>query len=128
MLFSFCFLFMPKTAYEVRISDWSSDVCSSDLTADSLRPFQRVDGVLDRQHRWRVDGLPGKQPLDQLAALGHAEQLRQRPGGGIALQPGDGARAERQHATPGRASDRERGGKSGATEDVEGTYTKKNIK
>src|SRR3546814_6999324 len=26
-----CFLFKQKTAYEVRISDWSSDVCSSDL-------------------------------------------------------------------------------------------------
>src|SRR3546814_6761070 len=27
-----CFLFFKqKTAYEVRISDWSSDVCSSDL-------------------------------------------------------------------------------------------------
>src|SRR3546814_5861512 len=25
------FLFMQKTAYEMRISDWSSDVCSSDL-------------------------------------------------------------------------------------------------
>src|SRR3546814_4216698 len=25
------FLFKKKTAYEVRISDWSSDVCSSDL-------------------------------------------------------------------------------------------------
>src|SRR3546814_4092807 len=28
----FCF-FKQKTAYEVRISDWSSDVCSSDLEA-----------------------------------------------------------------------------------------------
>src|SRR3546814_3091129 len=27
------FFFMQKTAYEMRISDWSSDVCSSDLTA-----------------------------------------------------------------------------------------------
>src|SRR3546814_4808621 len=27
----FCFFFKQKTAYEVRISDWSSDVCSSDL-------------------------------------------------------------------------------------------------
>src|SRR3546814_10268668 len=27
------FFFNQKTAYEVRISDWSSDVCSSDLTA-----------------------------------------------------------------------------------------------
>src|SRR3546814_4644161 len=27
------FLFKQKTAYEMRISDWSSDVCSSDLGA-----------------------------------------------------------------------------------------------
>src|SRR3546814_4172626 len=27
----FIFFFKQKTAYEVRISDWSSDVCSSDL-------------------------------------------------------------------------------------------------
>src|SRR3546814_20404609 len=27
------FFFKQKTAYEMRISDWSSDVCSSDLTA-----------------------------------------------------------------------------------------------
>src|SRR3546814_9388351 len=26
-----CFVFKQKTAYEMRISDWSSDVCSSDL-------------------------------------------------------------------------------------------------
>src|SRR3546814_8688394 len=30
-MFLFCF-FKQKTAYEMRISDWSSDVCSSDLT------------------------------------------------------------------------------------------------
>src|SRR3546814_18683245 len=32
----FCFIFFffkQKTAYEMRISDWSSDVCSSDLTS-----------------------------------------------------------------------------------------------
>src|SRR3546814_6422813 len=28
------FFFKQKTAYEMRISDWSSDVCSSDLDAD----------------------------------------------------------------------------------------------
>src|SRR3546814_2098969 len=28
---SFVFFFKQKTAYELRISDWSSDVCSSDL-------------------------------------------------------------------------------------------------
>src|SRR3546814_14195531 len=30
-LCSFFFFFKQKTAYEMRISDWSSDVCSSDL-------------------------------------------------------------------------------------------------
>src|SRR3546814_7213821 len=28
------FFFKQKTAYEMRISDWSSDVCSSDLSGD----------------------------------------------------------------------------------------------
>src|SRR3546814_4400171 len=32
----FFFFFKQKTAYEMRISDWSSDVCSSDLTADAV--------------------------------------------------------------------------------------------
>src|SRR3546814_10509693 len=32
IVFFFCiFFFKQKTAYEMRISDWSSDVCSSDL-------------------------------------------------------------------------------------------------
>src|SRR3546814_5815677 len=31
----FFFFFKQKTAYEVRISDWSSDVCSSDLAIDA---------------------------------------------------------------------------------------------
>src|SRR3546814_10700587 len=30
-LYLFFFFFKQKTAYEMRISDWSSDVCSSDL-------------------------------------------------------------------------------------------------
>src|SRR3546814_9640711 len=39
--FSF-FFFKQKTAYEMRISDWSSDVCSSDLSGrapDQMRPI-----------------------------------------------------------------------------------------
>src|SRR3546814_20096257 len=32
--FLFVFFFKQKTAYEMRISDWSSDVCSSDLSGD----------------------------------------------------------------------------------------------
>src|SRR3546814_9541722 len=34
-MFVFFFFFKQKTAYELRISDWSSDVCSSDLFIDS---------------------------------------------------------------------------------------------
>src|SRR3546814_3707783 len=45
MLF-FVFFFKQKTAYEMRISDWSSDVCSSDLVARALagRDLLLVDG------------------------------------------------------------------------------------
>src|SRR3546814_6190631 len=38
----FCFIFFffkQKTAYEMRISDWSSDVCSSDLS----RKMQQIE-------------------------------------------------------------------------------------
>src|SRR3546814_8575052 len=37
---------MQKTAYEMRISDWSSDVCSSDLAmASGLAWYCNFDGV-----------------------------------------------------------------------------------
>src|SRR3546814_4120937 len=39
MLLCKFFFFKQKTAYEMRISDWSSDVCSSDLV--------RLDRVLE---------------------------------------------------------------------------------
>src|SRR3546814_15747417 len=35
LMVSFFFFFKQKTAYEMRISDWSSDVCSSDLRGRS---------------------------------------------------------------------------------------------
>src|SRR3546814_6520881 len=34
-LYFLFFFFKQKTAYEMRISDWSSDVCSSDLVMDA---------------------------------------------------------------------------------------------
>src|SRR3546814_12097056 len=40
------FFFKQKTAYEMRISDWSSDVCSSDLQIQLIGPkgnFQRIE-------------------------------------------------------------------------------------
>src|SRR3546814_10288496 len=55
---SICFLFKQKTAYEVRISDGSSDVCSSDLVSDGLIAPGSV--LTDSKRRWkatvRVDG------------------------------------------------------------------------
>src|SRR3546814_8085738 len=47
----FFFFFKQKTAYEMRISDWSSDVCSSDLA-------QRNNAFCPRKHRdhaWKDD-------------------------------------------------------------------------
>src|SRR3546814_5940720 len=35
-VFSYFFFFKQKTAYEMRISDWSSDVCSSDLLVGNV--------------------------------------------------------------------------------------------
>src|SRR3546814_9895376 len=52
------FFFKQKTAYELRISDWSSDVCSSDLV--------RHAGLGDARHAF----CPGKG-----CALGFAEQI-----------------------------------------------------
>src|SRR3546814_8342674 len=43
----FCFFFFKqKTAYEMRISDWSSDVCSSDLLGVGGHDGAVVDGDL----------------------------------------------------------------------------------
>src|SRR3546814_7063243 len=41
MFSNFFFFFKQKTAYEMRISDWSSDVCSSDLktTLERVLPY-----------------------------------------------------------------------------------------
>src|SRR3546814_6207178 len=54
-------LFKQKTAYEMRISDWSSDVCSSDLgglpelfrvhLAEALVAVHRQPLAADREHR-----------------------------------------------------------------------------
>src|SRR3546814_8995295 len=41
------FFFKQKTAYEMRISDWSSDVCSSDLKLTA------ADFASDQEVRWR---------------------------------------------------------------------------
>src|SRR3546814_7003664 len=62
------FVFKQKTAYEMRISDWSSDVCSSDLDDEEgqagddhregrepVEPVGEVHGVAeaDDQHHYK---------------------------------------------------------------------------
>src|SRR3546814_6379683 len=59
MLFVLFFFFKKKTAYELRISDWSSDVCSSDLE-------DRI---------FRVDHYLGKETVQNLLALRFGNML-----------------------------------------------------
>src|SRR3546814_10620780 len=49
----FCFFFFKqKTAYEMRISDWSSDVCSSDLYVPIRhRPGDAMPAAFSRERR-----------------------------------------------------------------------------
>src|SRR3546814_20616588 len=53
-----CFFFKQKTAYEMRISDWSSDVCSSDLGGRIgyvlfYQPTHFLDHPLDIFYVWQ---------------------------------------------------------------------------
>src|SRR3546814_14029621 len=76
------FFFKQKTAYEMRISDWSSDVCSSDLYLWSL--------ALTSWSAWRVvplqeatnpmvNGQPARPNGDQRARYRRPGQVKIRP-------------------------------------------------
>src|SRR3546814_13286206 len=74
------FFFKQKTAYEMRISDWSSDVCSSDLNAGTALPvrnpfevlpalgFAAVVAVMVLASRWAIERF-GDSGLATLLAL-----------------------------------------------------------
>src|SRR3546814_5344690 len=70
----FFFFFKQKAAYEIRISDWSSDVCSSDLryAAGALQFRQAIRLIdpfardVDRGRAAHVDRKP-RQPLTKVA-------------------------------------------------------------
>src|SRR3546814_3280002 len=89
----FLFCFKQKTAYELRISDWSSDVCSSDLKLTAHTPCFRAEagsggrdtrGMI-RQHQFdKVEMVQIVHPEQSYQALedmvGHAETVLQRLG------------------------------------------------
>src|SRR3546814_8095130 len=54
--FVMIFFFKQKTAYEMRISDWSSDVCSSDLAARGFSAFRVFAGKGGDRHGGRSPG------------------------------------------------------------------------
>src|SRR3546814_3260911 len=64
LFFMFFFFFKQTTAYEMRISDWSSDVCSSDL-------FEVVDRIDD-------DHPPLAERQGQMQAADHLPNLFDR--------------------------------------------------
>src|SRR3546814_7084969 len=85
------FFFKQKTAYEMRISDWSSDGCSSDL-------FGEQDQVLARlQPLPQAVAMPVglvRPPIDEDAPLQLGEKSEQRPGPDLGLGD-EAARHER---------------------------------
>src|SRR3546814_13940253 len=54
------FVFKQKTAYEMRISDWSSDVCSSDLKDRKSRPIRAQARVEHARDRKRITASPSR--------------------------------------------------------------------
>src|SRR3546814_4898939 len=93
----FC-VFKQKTAYEVRISDWSSDVCSSDLSLDA------VGQVMS-------DSAPNLRPaLDGVARISESVNRRDDMLRTLLSDANDvaGTLAERGPQEIGRASCRER--------------------
>src|SRR3546814_3235448 len=61
--------FKQKTAYEMRISDWSSDVCSSDLTA-RVAVDERVDAHANGVDQRPPDPFTGAGRRDGSALVG----------------------------------------------------------
>src|SRR3546814_10583157 len=89
------FFFKQKTAYEMRISDWSSDVCSSDL-ADAPIPVSRHTGF----HRHDAEALGAGR---QQKAAEHQNDPQSQEGEEIA----DDDLAQQRRPEIGRASCRE---------------------
>src|SRR3546814_10239926 len=93
------FFFKQKTAYEMRISDWSSDVCSSDLLGRVVLAVQTALAEVGD-----VPGLLGDPEREAiLAALAECEVAMTEAG------HADPVNAARERLDIGRATGRERG-------------------
>src|SRR3546814_223688 len=100
------FFFKQKTAYEVRISDWSSDVCSSDLAEQAfalagLGGPQLADGRGGGEfgQLGRLGGLVlvlAVEPALDRAAAGECEHAQQHPGRAHGPAAGPGHRMVHQ--------------------------------
>src|SRR3546814_8758740 len=67
------FFFKQKTAYEMRISDWSSDVCSSDLMRPTTGPRFDWKSEVGEYLTWvRFVEEPVCHPMIALLAMGDA--------------------------------------------------------
>src|SRR3546814_4909159 len=79
---SLCFFFKQKTAYEMRISDWSSDVCSSDLAGVGREDDAADTGIfVNADATDRIDVVEAKRRGER------AECLLQRRRQGAGSQP-----------------------------------------
>src|SRR3546814_3292450 len=68
------FFFKQKTAYEMRISDWSSDVCSSDLAKRGLHgPLRSI--VRDAQCLREIP--PGRDCMQEIGRASCRERVCQ---------------------------------------------------
>src|SRR3546814_3637346 len=82
------FFFKQKTAYEMRISDWSSDVCSSDLAESDVLIHNFRPGIMERLGLgW--DALSALNPrliYAGVSGYGPAGPWRDRPGQDLLVQ------------------------------------------
>src|SRR3546814_1730912 len=72
------FFFKQKTAYEMRISDWSSDVCSSDLRI--FGPWQQADTASSHCFQQRGGNGPWFGSIIRPAAQSHRADPAFAPG------------------------------------------------
>src|SRR3546814_2654562 len=100
------FFFKQKTAYEMRISDWSSDVCSSDLAERAMEAVRRDARVILEAER-----TIGQQPPDKGGAARRVADRQQQQRAAAQLRIGV-AKGGQNTAQIGRASCRERVGQS----------------